>query len=84
MPQTTAKSHKSKLFHTQLTRNLLLSHLSELPIERAFKRLPPTEQTGYNDFKKKWLAMHGKTRTTEKSFKKAQNEKEDGMLATTD
>ena len=31
MPQCSAKSHKSKLYHTHLVRNLLLSHLVELP-----------------------------------------------------
>ena len=36
-PQTRAKVHASKLFHSNLVRNLLLTHVSELPIARAFK-----------------------------------------------
>jgi 23S rRNA G2445 N2-methylase RlmL len=32
MPQATAKSHKSKIYHTHLARNLLLSHIVDLPI----------------------------------------------------
>jgi len=51
----TAKSHKSKLFHTQLVRNLTLSHIVELPCQRAFKRQPPHLQSNYAGFKKEWL-----------------------------
>ena len=37
MPKAAAKSHRSNLFHSHLCRNLLLSHLIELPIQRAFR-----------------------------------------------
>ena len=42
LPKTSAKSFKSKLYHEHLIRNLLLSHISSIPIKRAFKRLPTT------------------------------------------
>ena len=71
MPKTTAKTHQSKLFHSKLARNLLLSHINELPIKRAFKRLPISEQVKYSEFKKKWIRDHDKVRSTTKSFVKA-------------
>lgn len=37
MPKVDCKSHMSKIFHTKLARNIVMSHLSEIPIERAFK-----------------------------------------------
>lgn len=49
-----------------------MSHLSEVPIERAFKTQPKNLQKQYSIFKKKWLAERDLTRTTEPAFKKAQ------------
>ena len=40
MPQCSAKSWKSKLYHTHLIRNMLFGHLRDLPIQRAFKSQP--------------------------------------------
>jgi len=37
MPKASAKSYRSKLYHTHLCRNLLLSHLVSMPIQREFK-----------------------------------------------
>ena len=37
MPKVDCKSHMSAIFHTKLARNILMSHLSEVPIQRAFK-----------------------------------------------
>lgn len=37
MPKVDCKTHKSKLFHSKLARNILMSHIAELPIQRAFK-----------------------------------------------
>ena len=51
MPQTGAKCHKSKLYHEHMVRNLLLSHLSELPIIRAFKKAELAGEIKYKDFK---------------------------------
>ena len=67
-----------------MARNLLLSHLTELPILRAFKNLPVAEQRRYNDFKKKWLTEHDKVRVPKTKFKQAQEDKKDGVLAKTD
>lgn len=72
MPQTDCKSHKSKLFHTKLVRNLLLAHINDLPISRAFNRLPLHERRAYTEFKRRWLQENDKTRTNERSFKVAQ------------
>ena len=71
MPKVDCKSHKSKLYHSKLARNLLMSHLSEIPIQRAFKRQPKNLQRSYATFKKEWMAKHDKTRTTEPAFRKA-------------
>ena len=43
MPKVNAKTHASNLYHSHLVRNLTLSHLVDMPIRRAFKRLPITE-----------------------------------------
>ena len=72
MPQTDCKSHKSKLFHTKLVRNILLGHINELPISRAFNRLPLHERRAYAEFKKRWMQENEKTKTNDKSFKVAQ------------
>ena len=68
LPRTTAKSFKSKLFHDHLIRNLLLSHISELPIRRAFKQVPQEQRSKYADFKKQWLEQFGRTRSHESNF----------------
>jgi 23S rRNA G2445 N2-methylase RlmL len=73
-PQVTAKSHKSKLYHTHLARNLVLSHLVELPIQRAFKMQPEHLQKNFNGFKKEWLKEFEMQRPQPgaSAFKKAQ------------
>ena len=42
----------------------MLSHLRELPIQRAFKRQQKHLQRSYNDFKSEWLKKHDMQRTT--------------------
>ena len=36
-PKVDCKTHKSKLFHSKMARNILMGHINEVPIERAFK-----------------------------------------------
>ena len=72
MPQASAKTHKSKLFHSHLVRNLLRSHLMELPIKRDFKKLPRSDQVNFAAFKKQWLAKFNLNRTTLPKQKQAQ------------
>jgi hypothetical protein len=67
MPQAAAKSHKSKLYHTHLVRNLLLSHLVDLPIQRAFKRQPAHLQVNFAGFKKEWLIKFNKQKPKDES-----------------
>ena len=83
MPKVDCKSHKSKLFHSQLARNLLMGHITELPIQRAFRSQSKHLQRSFVEFKKKWLAEHGLTRTTEKPFKKAQKLTKESSSKTT-
>jgi len=37
MPKVDCKTHKSKLYHSKLARNILMGHIAELPVNRAFK-----------------------------------------------
>ena len=71
LPKIDCKTHKSKLFHSKLARNILMGHITDLPIQRAFKCQPPHLQRQYKEFKQRWLAEHDKTRTTEPAFKQA-------------
>lgn len=56
MPQTRAKTHASKLFHSQLVRDILIESLTETQIRKDFKRAQLTEGIrSYNTFKKEWI-----------------------------
>lgn len=57
---TRSNCHQSKLFHTQLVREILLQEINDLPIHRdyaKFKAKASFGQTpiGFNKFKKDWL-----------------------------
>lgn len=61
-PQTKAKTHKSKLFHEKMVREILLSQINDLPIKRAwrihcnkFVASTGTRPTSFQNFKKQWL-----------------------------
>ncbi len=58
MPQTTAKSFKSKLYHTQKIRDILLGYLNELPIKKAYNMSQKKKVDGvsYKRFMKEWTA----------------------------
>ena len=57
MPQTRAKSYKSKLFHTQLIRDILIDTLTENQVRKEFKMQQlESGKTNYKTFKKEWIA----------------------------
>lgn len=68
MPQTRAKTHSSKLFHTQLVRDVLIKTMTELQIKREYKlhingggkRGGPGQYMSYKAFKKMWLERKDK------------------------
>ena len=56
MPQTRAKTHASKLFHTQLVRDILIEAMTETQIRKDFKHAQLTEGVkSYRAFKKDWV-----------------------------
>ncbi|CDW76469.1 UNKNOWN [Stylonychia lemnae] len=62
MPQTRAKTHSSKLYHTQLIRDILIKSMTEIQIKRDFKISLLKGMNGkgpqnmpYKQFKKQWL-----------------------------
>jgi hypothetical protein len=59
MPPTRTASYKSKLFHTQLVREVLLQEINDLPIHRDYNRYRRSvldeKQMGFKRFKKEWL-----------------------------
>ena len=59
-----------------MARNILMGHIAELPIQRAFKQQPKNLQTRYGEFKRKWLAENDLQRTTEPAFNQAQKKNE--------
>lgn len=58
MPKTSAKCHESKLYHTQLVRDILNEELNEGFIRRDYNRMLKRSakgNTSYRVFKKEWL-----------------------------
>lgn len=56
MPQTRARSHKSKLFHEKLVREILLQEVNDLPIYKDYNdyksKTPHEKPMGFKRFKK--------------------------------
>ena len=60
LPMTRSNCHQSKLFHSQLVREILLQEINDLPIHRdyaKFKGKAPLHQlpVGFKKYKKDWL-----------------------------
>ena len=56
MPQVKAKTHSSKLFHSELVKNILLEEVTEIQIRKDFKHEQLIKGTPFKEFKKSWLA----------------------------
>jgi len=58
MPPTRANSHKSKLYHTKMVREILLQEINDLPIRRDYAKLKNKPEflmkapIGFKKFKK--------------------------------
>ena len=61
LPKIDCKTHQSAIYHSKLARNLLMSHVAELPIQREFRSQARVGKAHMNfaEFKKKWLSDHG-------------------------
>ena len=59
MPQTRARSYKSKLFHEKLVREILLQEVNDLPINKDYSdyknKMKHAMPMGFKKFKKSWL-----------------------------
>lgn len=78
MPQTRAKCYMSKLFHTQLVRDILIEQITETQIRKEFKleaRLKGINS--YKQFKKEWLKA--KQAEEDKEVEKLARQKMSGL-----
>ena len=83
MPPTRAKSHKSKLYHSKLIREILLQEINDLPLRKEYGRYKADASgadlsLGFKRFKKQLLAQEGKAKkeTIEHRAKELEDQEE--------
>lgn len=61
MPPTRANCHQSKLFHSKMVREILMSEINDLPIQKDYYKYKKDQlergkkPLGFKKFKMKWL-----------------------------